>query len=101
MQELRKQWLTSKNHTDLEHLYYIIHRGLALKSPQTPESQLMRLKKSFSPVTNKTKIEMGGRRQYDTLLQLLLTALQRAKPTDFDINAIANCYHLLQREFLR
>jgi hypothetical protein len=98
MQNLRKQWLISKNHTNLEHLYYIVRRGLALKNLPTPESQLQRLKNSFSPVTNQRKIGLGGRKRYDTLRNLLIIAQYSNSSTEEDKSVVYDCLRLLDGE---
>lgn len=68
-QDPRKVWLATEHRTAEQHAYYIILRGVTRNEVDNLDI-LRRLKAAFGPVTNNIK-RINGRREYDTLFQIL------------------------------
>jgi hypothetical protein len=67
----RTLWVAQKHHTQLQHAYYIILRGVMRKEVNNLDI-VRRLQKQFGPVTNKRKL-CTGRREYDTLFFAMIS----------------------------
>jgi hypothetical protein len=73
-QELIETWselVKNSEPNSLQHLQYLILRGLTCKVVPSEEEMLDRLMKSFTPVSNKVKIE-NGHAPYQTLFYGLM-----------------------------